>query len=657
MSRVEEQPIPLDPEQRTALAEELCGVIEDAETEHREAIADVGTWWQWYDGVPDVPIRTDPWPGASNLVVPLIKTMSDSTTARTLLTIFGTRRVWMGTTEDESFFKPRLNNILRFLNHGAMEQLFDPLHDGIGEDYTMGEGYWQQRWVVRERYVVPPNSTRPVRVMMGSGPWVDHIPRERILFPFGQEPRLADFVILQRPMSWNELARMVQLDGWDGQAVEDSEGMHGIDGPGGDVWRQKRALAGQTEYPASSRLESHDIRVCYIDWPFFRSLSRRLSEVPQLGDSDTTAIWVRGIVTLHRKSRRILKAIYDPNSMLEGWPIYRARYRNGRSRGLAKTLEHLQRGLTTMVNQAIDTVTRANSMLVVTSDQEFARRRDLRPGQVPFISNVNDLKEFGQKPVFPDIAVSQLLQAYAERAAGQSDPALGRETRMGGHPSPATNFLGLLEQSQVIGTLPVKNIRKAVSQMGEDRALFYHRWEANRGGWIQRIFGDADGGQVSDWLESDHLVSGKVAFDVHALSEIHNPDGEMRKAILIDQVTSNFYVRVLKLLELTTSPDPRVTPPMREAAAKAVEAGAETLTRVLEAAEVDEIEKFVFRMRESNENATAQLGELAGILREAAQGQDPGAQGPLRGNGVGAFPGGTAPVPAGGAGAGGAGSL
>jgi hypothetical protein len=209
---------------------------------------------------------------------------------------------------------------------------------------------------------------------------------------------------------------------------------------------------------------------------------------------------------------------------------------------------------------------------------------------------------------------------------------------MGGHPQPATNFLGQQANSQVLNTLPMKTIRQAIGKMGEHRTILYQQFEQNKGGWINTVFGDEDGDQIWEALTSDQVVSGQIRFDVHALSELHNPDAERQKTILIDQVYTNYVTTVAKMIEVANNPE--APEEMKALMREAVSAKGEALTRFLEASDVDNIEDYVFELQEAQNADINQLQQLVSQVRGSGQIEAGSPEGPVRGGGLAALPGG-----------------
>ena len=630
-------PLELTTDQRTALGQAVQELVIDLETENQDMITDKPIHRDWYCATPDVPTRSQPWPGASNLVIPFIRTMADALIARAVLTTFATNKLWTGSSENQ-FYRDRLDSWFDFLNYSQRHgfDTFEPIHDLVTEMYIHGHGVIQQVWEDSQRYVVAPGAKRPVKVSLGRGPKLQFWPSEYILYnrenPIGE----AEIIACQNNMTWGKLTRTAQLGEWD---LDGIEGQQGLEGSSAQVRDQRRHQLGLEQTSTNHRLEPHDIREVLLDWPLFQSLSRRFSDISavSVGEHDSAAITTPIVVYLHRKTGKVLHAIHHPY-LLPEWNFYEVRYRNMDSRGLAKILEHIQRGMTTVFNQAIDAVTWGNSIKAITRANKLLGK-PMTPNQWIYTDDLEGFRELsGQKNVMPEMATMQLLQAIGERVGGQSDPNFGRETRMGGHPQPATNFLGQQANSQVLNTLPMKSLRKAISKMGEHRTIMLQQFEKNQNGWISQVFDQDDAAQIMEVLESDQVVSGQMRFDVHALSELHSPDEEMNRAINTYQLFTQYATNAARFLEVFENP--QAPPKVKELMAFSVEGMGKMVTKILEAVGAEDAEEFVFRLQQGGAGGQDLIRAVAERVREANTNQAGPAQGAVPGAGMGAPPGG-----------------
>jgi hypothetical protein len=648
-------PLPLNDKGMTLLAGELCEMKDELEEESKDYFSDISCWWAWYHAIPDTEWRSDPFDGASNIQIPVIQTQVDPMVARTLLQLMSSSTFWTGGANSDEWERLK-GSMFEFLNWGVYHQpganLFDTLEPGITEQQNIGEVVWEQRWVKKTRPVVTPNG-RVQLMSFGEGPTAIHRPRERYLFSRTTTIDQADCVFVQDFHSTSQLQRIALNDP---KAIKSAfvDLPQGLEGAAADLENERRERSGQSPFDDTSRFAPHDVRTIHIEVPL-QGLMQSLRGLPKVNSNGKVRfdeeVPTPCEVTLHVKSKKILKAIYHP-LLLDSAPFYMATRKRGGSateagRGMAKDGEQLQRAICGHYNQSSDSVTVANALKLWTSDRNLEGKR-WSPNKINFSSNLNEmgLKEYGSgvKNIQPDMALLQFLQAYAERSGGAADPVQGRESRMGGHPSPATNFLGMLQQSQINSSRSLKSLRTCLSKMGEHRALMYQQFETNKGDWIGKVFGVEDRERIMEYLEAESPLYGQVNFDIHAFSEVHNPDAERQKAVVISQMVTNHYITAAKYVEVIENP--QAPPRLKALMEQALTALTKSTINFLEAAEVDEYEDYVNAL---DKGRTQSIDALRGLLppQLGGGGQQPGAG--LNGGGGGppspAGPGGPALLP------------
>ena len=215
------------------------------EASNHDMIEDKPVHREWYNATPDVPVRSKPWYGASNLVIPFIRTMADSLIARAVLTTFSTNKLWIGSSENE-FYRERLTNWFNFLNYGARHgyDCFEPIHDFITELYIHGHAVIQQVWDDTQREVVAPNAKTPTAVSLGRGPRMRFWPSEHCLFDRENPISEAELIVLQNNMSWGKLTAQGRLGGWNMEAIEQIKDQQGLEGSAAQVREQRRVHLG-----------------------------------------------------------------------------------------------------------------------------------------------------------------------------------------------------------------------------------------------------------------------------------------------------------------------------------------------------------------------------------------------------------------------------
>jgi hypothetical protein len=312
--------------------------------------------------------------------------------------------------------------------------------------------------------------------------------------------------------------------------------------------------------------------------------------------------------------------------------------------GLSKKLEQFQSGMTTIFNQGIDAQTRANAIWAKTKLRRHMEDPidPSHPIMDPDMTGFEVLNMPGSD--FGNIQLLQTAQAMSERLTGQADVAFGRETRLGGHSAPATTTLALMSNADLLNNPMRELMRGQISRMGEFVAALDQQFETDEDGRIARILGDTDADTVGGFLFPTEPIPTNYEFNVRGLSQNLNPDAKMQRAVVVSQMNQGYWTGILKatqaMLQLSQSQLPREIQAVNiQAWTKFIKSHTHAHIKFLEAADVDDIEKFHLALERNESDNSAGLRELA--ERSAAAGGAIPAAG-----GVGAV--GGVPSPAGG---------
>jgi hypothetical protein len=276
--------------------------------------------------------------------------------------------------------------------------------------------------------------------------------------------------------------------------------------------------------------------------------------------------------------------------------------------------------MTTLFNQSVDSVTRANAVWAQTSDPRWLTTA-IDPSHPLYTPNMDSFRPLNLgTSVQPDIALITMANTFSERLIGISDPAFGRETRSGGHPSPATSTLAMLEQTQQMATATLSLLRDGMSNMGMAWAVLTQQFETDEDGRLTRTFGESDAKDIRDLLiYPTEPIPLNYLFNIAAMSETQNPDTEMRRAVVVDQMSTAFWSFVLQGIQVLESP--QAGPAMKQGWMRAIESKKSSYERFLEAAAIDDIERFTGELRGAvNSGAQDQLNAATGAGRELAAG-------------------------------------
>lgn len=644
------QPLTLSDDDYRTLGGTLTELISDYELEHSQRFREIEVAWKLYDAEPKAKQRTFPWVGASNIVVPYIRTASDAIIARQVATVFDNpTRLWVGRSENEQFAEKYQDNVMRFLNWSYRNEIdaYLPTLDWITENTVLGTSYLFLNWRERQRFVMRPNSRSPMLVTTQRGPVWEHVPQEQLLFQTGVPIADSEIIARQSFLTWTDLIRATADLGWRKSAVEATR-PHTADrgsSPGAEARDSRDRREGVTR--SLSWRNDYDVRTLFVDWPVLESMGLDRDRITVPGEQGSDRVSVPLIVELCPSSKQVFRVSPYPYLMLPGWPFYELyfRKRSGRpsSPGTAKILDMIQRGLTTIVNQSNDAVTLANAMPFATTDSKWADRR-LQPGQGILVDRAEAIVPLGlSKNILPDLQLFSVLQAIGERAIGVGDPQLGREVSMGGHPSPATNTLAQLQQSKELSAPSTKIVRRQLSRLGEATAALYQAYDTDPEGRLRRVFGESDGSTIAEWLfPTDDSIIGNLHLDLFALSETQSPDQQRNIALMRSQVTQNYFGAVLPLIERL--PQAAQNPALAGAISQAIEALTKSHKHFLEAADTDEIESFLLQLKQPAQLDAATLQGFSDRVRAAAAPGGGVPPGPL-GGGVGVPPQGPGALP------------
>lgn len=619
--------IPITDKVREGLGTELRQAVIDLESQYINLFRDIETHWRWYNATPKTSgPKNFPFRGASNVVVPLIQIMVDTWVNRSYASIFGQgEKIWSVRTEREDQDR-QVQDVGRWINWAANNNDFSirlPAYDQLLETGVIGSSVMGLNWRTDVRWAYVNGRSGKLRaqqVRFARGAFPEHIPREQILWDTNFLIQEAPMVVREFRYSWTKLRNLAALDdSWDMKAIEAIRGQGHPQGPSQQVRKSKDKEDSRQESLRDSRNE-HDIREIHLDWPMLDQLGFNDERVPKPGRERAKTPSPPIVATIDYNTGRLLRLIAEPY-FFPYKPFFDIFYRKmsgrGHSSGMAKKLEHMQRSMTTSLNQAHDARTRANAVWGKTKRKDYLNK-PLDPSSLIYDPDMNSVEAFNlPTSTFDDARMMTMINTIAERQTGMSDPAQGRETRQGGHPSPATTTLALLEQSEIMQGTTRELIRSQYSRLGESIASMYQQFETNEDGKLQRVLGEEDAGRVEEFLFPTDPVSGTLMFDVTSMNAKNNPDADMKRAILVNQMNQNYWIAVIRGLSFLENPD--VGPLVKNGVIEAIRASTKAHLKFLEAGDVDDLERFVLSLAENEKagtddlrTATARATEIAG---------------------------------------------
>lgn len=619
-----------------ALGREVSEIITDLEVQHSKMFKMIAEDWRRYDAEPLTTIKNTPFQNASNIVIPTIRIHADATVARYLSIITARESIWAGKSLNEEFTEAGFPVVIpQFLNWAAHNEydFHTPVTDFITEIAVVGSSVLGQTWRRDVQTVLIPGQTKPVQVTIKNGPLLEHIPRERALWDTNYQAWESPVFAKKSWLLWTDLVINVEQNGWNWDAVKSIKGRSGSAFTMSDadrVTREKEKRAGISRESTNESFTPYDIREVWIDWPIAKRLVTKPPKELTKGENLATIV-----VFIDNDTGTVLHATAKPLA-IPGKPFYDAYYkkRTGQntSPGLGRILRDIQAGQVSIMNQAIDVVTISNHMPGFTTDRRLADQElSMTTPQL-----INDPKAWiprsTSKLIGPDLAAYTQLGVLAERLTGISDPALGRETRIGGHPAPATSTLSLLNEGKKLDIIAMRSIRKAISRVGLDQATLYQQLETNEDGKIERAMGQADSVVVKSWLFPRNVpIQGNLELDLAAVSETMSPEVESQRANFVFQATANFYGLVMQHVSVLANP--QIPDQLKTIAAKAIDSLSKAYSKILEGVEIDDPESFNLDLQQlARGSAAGPGGPGGGPVQQSALGAG--------GNGSGGTPGG-----------------
>ncbi len=625
----------MDAETVVRLGLDLRDVVKDLEEQLAPTMRAISVWWKWYEAVPKTKEKNFPFVGASNVVVPVIGIACDALASRSLAQATAAAPTyWLISSENETR-KNLARNMARYINWQANGNDFSLKHvlsDQFLEAYVTGRSAaaihyrrdMRPMWFGRTPEGQRPRLRREP-VTFARGPLVEHVPREHILW----DPRFrigdAPVVVRTHHFSYAQMRDMAALDeAWSASAVEFVRKHPGIEATEAqNISTTKDDLDLVQRDSLDSEL--HDVREIWIDW----SMLGGRFEIP--GDESKGGMQVPLVAHLHMNTGKLLRLVGMPY-LLPYKPFVDFKFRAGR--GVAKRLEQLQLIQTTLWNQAIDARTRANALWGMTRNARHTRT-PMDPSKLLLVDDMGEVAALDfPSHVQQDLPLMVAAQTMGERWIGTSDPLLGRDTRSGGHPAPATSTLALLEQVNVMSAGTDVVIQEELSRMGEMIAVLDQQFESNEGGKLQLVLGEEDAKHLGEYLFPDEPIPGNYFFDVAAISRTENPDTAMRRDLMAAQMYQNYGALVAQGAMILDSP--QASPRTKAVWAKIMDSMGDLMGRFLESSNMDQGERYVVELGNLGVDARNAFQQFAREAARTAQtaGAGPGVAAPGGGGAV-----------------------
>lgn len=573
---------------------------------------------QWRAQLPEGSLDF-PYPGASNLELPLTAMHADPVLADMIQTFHAPNDYWTPVplrgdrVPHASPLREGLTALeKRFLRMRGVNQR------AFLDNNVLGTAVYKNNWLsarrAERRYLPSGESERFVRSI--SQPQIEHVPLNRFYFPayaWSLDPDA------QGGAKW--VAQQILLTQEDLNVL--SKGSEELPAFDKEAVATIRKHAHQEERPLEKEIREED------KFKPFEEERITVYEVWARFDTDGDGVEDDVVAVIHFEIPTLLRAIYNPNAhqkrafhvinYLPNFGIYGI--------GLSEVDAWAQEAGTKLLNAQIDNVLLANTrMYAVPQGSGIQPGEPIYPSKVWTVGPNESIGEVRLSEVYPSIfqSLSQIMQ-FGELRSGVSEL---RQGNLSGLPSrtPATSLLSILREGNKRFDMIHTGIRTVHSEMGlrmlqnvaqrtkEDPM----RWAA----FFQNALGPKDAQLVMQVLmDSNSAIEESFGISVTATSAQVNKEVEKQSFIGMLQMTQQIYSALVQTAMLMAQvPDELV-----QATARAsFVSGVELLTRLLERFDIQNPEQYI-----------SNLEVIANSLNAQQQGINPALQQLLGAGGLG----------------------
>lgn len=565
--------IDLTEEQDKRLADYLAREIEEAITATRALDEKRKTWERLYEGKPLTEAKNFPWKDASNVEVPLIGMDVDAIVARLMEALFGV---------DPNFWKVRglsaeaegiEDDLQAFLNaltsqEIELEGVMTPL---LIASSKKGNGYLKVPWIERKgriRDKVVEGKTTFRNGLIFEGVKLAWIPTEDVIVPTDAvHEQTAQWISHRQFYRWG---RIKDLERDDFLRDVDKKLMHSGTTEVSGI-EQARAQLERIESMRILRFELHEVQLKY--------------DINDDGfEEDIVVIW-------DRKSKKNLAVFDHPYDHGRRYVIRFSLFpREGRwhGMGVAEYLEFIQAAATTLLNQAIDASTAANTGFFRSRKNAGIKDQRIAPLQHVFMDNPEkDMipTQFGG-PAPATFNLQIMLKNLAEGRIGVTEQSIGRASRA----ETATTTISLLQESLRRLSWTLRNHRAALTEVAFQTLELYQQFRPV--GKAVMIRGEEGGKRVEQIFDLP-LFNLREKFQINAVGTIEAPGKEVDRQLSIQlfQLFSGFYEKMFDLVNIAANQ--QAGPEIQAFSIEVMRVAQEFMKEILTDFDIQDVKRFM----------------------------------------------------------------
>ncbi len=514
-------------------------------------------WRKAYEATPREKTREFPFYNASNLVVPIIATFSDTLLARVMSAVLKTRPVWVakifGSHKDiDDSVRTALEEFMEYVGVEPQElDLYRVYHEWFGEGIKYGTSVVKCPHEIRYRDELIESegdgSGRKeqafLRQIEYEGPRPEKIAFEHFLIPPGAKSlESADIRIHKRVMIRSELEERKFFKIYDPVKVDSILSRPDRTSPAYAQSMNEESLGAKTT--GTYGYKEYDLYECWLDWA-----------TPD--GKYKPAI----VATYHKSSNTLMRAIYDTHTILP-YALARLFYRDDMiyGYGFCETMWAFQEEISEQHNQRLDNRTIANTRVwrVSPDSKLHAGYRIYPSATVPAEEGEIESLQAGDisQQTIDDERFSLEL---AERRAGISPPMQGAGAGSQGKRGiyTAMGTLSVMQEGNRRTDLNISDLRYAHTKLGRILLADYSKFNVRNN--LLEMFGEK-AAKITRALEA--VRSGRIGLPIYSSTASINKEVEKQNLFLLVNLMRQHYVGIAQLIGQASS---MMTPPETKA--------------------------------------------------------------------------------------------
>jgi len=570
----------LGEKEEAALKSYLKEELLNHDAERSQIIDDLKQAQTDYWAKPSSEVKTFPFRGAANIIIPLTAIAVETIHARTMTQIFGVEPIVSVQARNGQY--TRFENPLEdHLDYELMHNLKcrKPIDSIVLELEKFGTGFGKsgyEKIVKKALRPAPDGSGRDEEfpVVVKDGATLDPVPNANFLMPLSEKDP--------------------QTAAWSGE--EHSRGPYEVKllGQAGlfykDVFEKLEAHYASPEYAAGVKSRDYEKHI--------ESLEKRVPLWPKRinwqelwcgFDVDGDGIDEEIVVHYNKELELLMSVRYN-------WHIdLRRPYRYGnymtvenryRGIGICKQNEQFQRSITTRHRQTLDSGTIANmQMFKVHKLSGYGPKEPIFPGKMWFLDDMSYIESLPMSEIKnSSFALEQSDLIFSQMRSGVNETTLGMPAP--GTPGTATSDLAKIQESKQKFDFFYSNTKSLINDLIFDVFCNIHQFGPKNVGYFQW----SEHGEILRQLYSLPLevIREGLVCRVRAAGEKSNRLQDRQNWVQVSQVLTQYYAGMLQLAQM--SQDPQL---IQLVMTKGLTAATEAMRQILESFDVRNIDRLV----------------------------------------------------------------